>query len=87
MFGAAGGLLGLAVLAFAALSIAFAYGAWNMLPWAWPLGVVIAAGNIVLAIVYVLGGASVASEIINIVLWGVVLYYLNQPGIRSLFGR
>jgi len=87
LFGSAGGLLGLAVLAFAALSIAFSSGASNMLPWAWPLGVVIAAGNIILAIVYIIGGASIVSEIVTIVLYGVVLYYLNQPQIRALFGR
>jgi hypothetical protein len=87
LFGGAGTLLGLALLAFSALSIAFAWGAWTMQPWAWPLGVVIAAGEIVLAIVWIIGGASIFSEIVNIVVYGAVLYYLNQPTIKSLFGR
>jgi hypothetical protein len=87
LFGGAGTLLGLALLAFSALSIAFAWGAWTMQPWAWPLGVVIAAGEIILAIVWIIGGASIFSEIVNIVVYGAVLYYLNQPTIKSLFGR
>ena len=74
-------------LALAALSLAFAWGAWTLQPWAWPLGVVLAAGSIIYALVLILGGASIVSEAITIVLYGAVLYYLNQPGIKSLFGR
>ena len=33
------------------------------------------------------GGSSIISQAITIVLYGAVLYYLNQPGIKSLFGR
>jgi hypothetical protein len=87
LFGGAGTLLGVALLAFSALSIAFAWGAWTMQPWAWPLGIVIAAGEIILAIVWIIGGASILSEIVNIVVYGAVIYYLNQPSIKSLFGR
>ncbi len=87
LFGAAGALFGLAALALAALSLAFSWGAWTLQPWAWPLGVVLAAGSIIYALVLILGGASIVSEAITIVLYGAVLYYLNQPGIKSLFGR
>ena len=47
----------------------------------------LAAGSIIYALVLILGGASIISEAITIVLYGAVLYYLNQPGIKSLFGR
>ena len=80
-------LFGLASLALAALSLAFAYGAWTLQPWAWPLGVVLAAASIIWALVLVVGGASIVSEAISVILYGAVLYYLNQPGIKSLFGR
>ena len=43
--------------------------------------------SIIYALVLILGGASIFSEAITIVLYGAVLYYLNQPGIKSLFGR
>jgi hypothetical protein len=87
VFGGAGALLGIAALAYAALFIAFAYGAWNLLPWAWPLGVAVAIFGIVLSVLYIIGGQSIVSQIVSIVVDGVVLYYLNQPSIRALFGK
>jgi len=87
LFGALGGLLGIAYLAYAALLVAFAYGAWTLKPWAWPLGVAVAAFGIILAVLYIIGGSDIANQILGIVVDGVILYYLNQPGIKSLFGR
>ena len=81
-------VLGLCALAYAALLVAFAYGAWTMQPWAWPLGVAVAIFGIVVAILQiVLGGSSIFSQALSIVVDGVILYYLNQPTIKSLFGR
>jgi hypothetical protein len=87
IFGGAGALLGIAALAYAGLLIAAAYGFWTLQPWAWPLGVAVAVFGIVISILYILGGQSIASQILGIVVDGVILYYLNQPTIRSLFGR
>jgi len=81
-------VLGLCALAYAALLIAFAYGAWTLKPWAWALGVAVAIFGIVVAILQVvLGGSSIFSQIISIVIDGAILYYLNQPSIKALFGR
>ena len=81
-------VLGLCALAYAALLIAFAYGAWTLKPWAWALGVAVAIFGIVVAILQViLGGSSIFSQAISIVIDGAILYYLNQPTIKSLFGR
>jgi hypothetical protein len=87
LFGALGGLLGLAYLAYAALLIAFAYGAWTLQPWAWALGVAVAAFGIILGVLFIIGGSSIVSQIISIVIDGAIIYYLNQPTIKSLFGR
>ena len=35
----------------------------------------------------VLGGSSIFSQIICIAIDGAILYYLNQPTIKALFGR
>lgn len=86
VFGGLGAILGLAFLAYAALLIAFAYGAWTLKPWAWPLGVAGAAFGIILAVLQILGG-DISGQILSIVVDGVILYYLNQPGIKALFGR
>jgi hypothetical protein len=87
IFGGAGAVLGLALLALAGLSLALAWGFWTMAPWAWPLGVVLAAANIVVAIVGVIGGAGITGAIVPVVVSAAILYYLNQPTIKSLFGR
>jgi hypothetical protein len=87
IFGGAGALLGIAALAYAGLLIAAAYGFWTLQPWAWPLGVAVAIFGIVISVLYILGGQSIVSQIVSIVVDGAILYYLNQPTIRSLFGR
>jgi hypothetical protein len=60
-----------------------------MEPWAWPLGVVLAAAAIIWSIITYLGGGSgsIFGIIVTVVIYGAVLYYLNQPTIKSLFGR
>ena len=81
-------VLGLCALAYAGLLLAFAWGAWTMQPWAWALGVAVAIFGIVVAILQIiLGGSSIFSQALSIVVDGAILYYLNQPSIKSLFGR
>jgi len=88
VFGLSGAIFGLAWLALAGLGLAFAIGAWQMKPWAWPLGVVLAAGAIIWGLLLLVGGGNnILSFLITAVIYGAVLYYLNQPGIKSLFGR
>jgi hypothetical protein len=88
ILGGAGVILALALLALAALSIALAWGFWTLQPWAWPLGVVLQAANIILAIVqFLTADTSIVSTIISVGIAGAILYYLNQPTIKSLFGR
>lgn len=87
LFGGAGTLLGIAALAYAGLLLTFGYGAWTLKPWAWPLGVAGAAAGIVLAVLYVIGGSDFISQIVSIAVDGAILYYLNQPAIKTVFGR
>lgn len=87
LFGGLGALLGIAVLAYAALFVSFAYGAWTLKPWAWPLGVAVTVYGIILQVITIVGGGNIVSSGIGIVLDGVILYYLNQPHIKAVFGR
>jgi len=82
-----GGLFGILGIAIAIASIAFAYGAWMLLPWAWSLGIVIELVSIVFAVVSIIGGGSVISNIVSVVIGGVIIYYLNQPHVRAAFGK
>ena len=63
------------------------YGAWTMQPWAWPLGVAVAVFGIVLSVLSIIGGSGILSQVLGLVVDGGILYYLNQPSIKSLFGR
>ena len=87
LFGLSGTIFALAWLALGGLELSFGIGAWQMKPWAWPLGVVLAAGAIIWSIITLLGAGNLFSTLITVVIWGIVLYYLNQPTIKSLFGR
>ena len=88
---AVGGLvtvLGLIAIVYGALSLAFAYGAWTLKPWAWNLGMASQIVGIGLAIVYVAtNNAPISSEILNIAISGVIIYYLNTPAVKAAFGR
>ena len=88
IFGGMGALLGLAILAYAGLSLALAWAFWTLKPWGWPLGVAVAIFGIVLAVLQLIGAnQNIISTIISVGIDGAILYYLNQPGIKSLFGR
>ena len=88
LFGLSGAIFGLAYLALAGLSLALAWGFWTMAPWAWPLGVVLAAASIIYALVMaIFGGGGLIGAIVPVAVSAAILYYLNQPEIKSLFGR
>jgi hypothetical protein len=80
------GFFGFVFLIVGIVDIVFAYGAWTLKPWAWMLGIVIAAVSIVLALLS-LGGDSAVTEVVTIALWAVVIYYLNTPPVKLAFGR
>ena len=65
MFGL-GAVFGILALATGIASLAFAYGAWTLQPWAWMLGVVLQGASIVLAVIAIIGGSDIASQIIGV---------------------
>ena len=82
-----GAVWGLLVLATAIASLVFAYGAWTLKPWAWPLGVALQVISLALAALTVISGGDIGSQIISIVISAIILYYLFQPNIKAVFGR
>lgn len=87
VFGGLAMVVGLAIIAQAVLSLAFAYGAWNLKPWGWTLGIVAAGIGLVLSAFSVVSGDSLGNQVISIVIWAVVLYYLFTPQVKAAFGR
>ena len=89
---AVGGLAivgGLVVLVLSVVELALAYGFWTLKPWAWTWGIVLAAVNVVIAVLGVVGivfSSSVTSAAVSIVIAAVFIYYLNMPDIRRAFG-
>jgi hypothetical protein len=80
------GVIGLVLIALGIADLAFTYGVWTLKPWAWMLGIVIAAVSIVLALLSI-GSNSNLTQIVTIGLWAVVLYYLNTPLVKTALGR
>lgn len=87
----AGGIWMILGLLFIVLSVAylvFAYGAWNLRPWAWTLGVGLSAASIVLTLLQLTQGATtIVSALISVAISGVILYYLFTPEVKAAFGR
>lgn len=82
-----GAIWGILLLATAVASLAFAYGAWTLKPWAWPLGVALAIISLALSALTVISGGDISGQIISVVIQAIILYYLFQPSIKALFGR
>ena len=78
----------LLALATAVLALAFAYGAWTLKPWAWPLGLAFAGFAVVSGVVGLTGGGTeITSVVIGLAIAGLVVYYLMTPGVKAAFGR
>jgi hypothetical protein len=61
---------------------AFAYGAWDVRPWAWPLGIVLQI------VVSILELAAVGLDAAGgIVVSGIILFYLCRRHVQKAFGR
>jgi hypothetical protein len=82
-----GAIWGVLLLATAIASLAFAYGAWTLKPWAWPLGVALAIISLALSALTIISGGDISGQVISVVIQAIILYYLFQPSIKSLFGR
>ena len=81
-------IFGLLAIVIGGLSLAFAYGAWMLLPWAWTLGIASQLISIAVTIVQiVLGYQSITGAIIGIAVSLIILYYLDTPDVRRAFGR
>lgn len=82
------GLLLACVLAFGpVLQLAFAFGAWNLRPWAWWLGVVAMGFSVLGVLVNVIGsgGAMAWTAVTNGIIPIIIFVYLLVPGVRKSF--
>jgi len=81
-------IYGILSLAISVAYLAFGIGAWGLKPWAWSLGIIIAGASVLLSLISILlGWNTISGVIINVVVSGVILYYLFTPGVKAAFGR
>ncbi len=78
---------GLILLVGSVLNLVFAYGAWNLRPWAWVLGLIAEGLALVSAVVGILNTGDIGSQILNIVIPAIIIYYLMTPDVKKAFGR
>jgi hypothetical protein len=83
-------LLGILALSLGILSFILAFGLWTGKGWAWTLGVIGATIGLILGVlgILVIGIQPLSlTYLIPIVLYALILAYLNTNGVRAFFGR
>jgi len=80
-------IFGVLSLVLAVLYLVFAYGAWMLKPWAWMLGIAGAILSLALSLINILQGAGIGSQLVSVIIAGVIIYYLNTPDVKKAFGR
>jgi len=83
--GTLGSLIGFVLLITSIAYVLFAWGAWGLRPWAWTLGIVLAAVSIVLGAFQLFNGNP--GSLVSILIAGGITYYLFQPEVKAAFGR
>ena len=78
-------IFGLATLALSVVELFLGYGAWTLKAWAWQLGFILMALNIVVALLTFLSGGSLFSLLITLVFAAIIAYYLDTPEVRTAF--
>ncbi len=69
----------------ALLNFIFAYGAWNLKPWAWMLGVITQGIGVVTAILGLFNPGGWITDVGRLALSGAILYYLFTPEVKAAF--
>lgn len=84
-----GGLMlyGLALLALSLADLTLGYGAWNLKPWAWPLGVGLQLAALALAVALLAIGSDITRQLLTIAPAATMLVILFTPGVKREFGR
>ncbi|MGA8842488.1 MAG: hypothetical protein WB511_02805 [Nitrososphaeraceae archaeon] len=83
----AGVLMGVGglTIALGIASLVIAWGLINAKRWAWILTVIISIISIITSIAGIASGA--LFHIINLIIYGIILYYLYRPEVKSYFSR
>jgi len=78
--------LALARIAANVGELLFAYGAWRLRSWAWPLGIGLEAA-VILVSVLDLRSSTAGFTFVAVAVWAGIIYYLCRPAVRRAFGQ
>ena len=74
-------------IVYAAMIVTFVYGIWRETWWAWHVAVAIAATGLALAALRIAGGDTLEQHGLGMLIDAALLYSLQRPNIKALFGR
>jgi uncharacterized membrane protein HdeD (DUF308 family) len=77
--------IGIILLALGIAYLVMAYGLWKGKGWAWTITLILSAIGIIVALVSIAFGNVAA--IINVIIHGIVIYYLYRPNVKAFFGK
>ena len=77
-------IVGGGLVVVAGLELVFAYGAWTLRSWAWPLGVTLGIASLVLTMLSA-GRASSSAHLLALIFEVGTLWYLLSPRVHGLF--
>jgi hypothetical protein len=83
--GALTAVLGIITLVLSIAQLAAGVGLLQLAPWAYRLTVLVTIASIIIAVVNWLAGGG--APIVNLVISGVILWYMNTPDVRNAFNR
>ena len=85
LLGAGGIAVGAILIILGILSFIVAWGLLKGKSWAWTVTVILSVISIVIGIISLVGGNF--GSIVNIIIAGIIIYYLYRPHVKAYFGK
>jgi len=85
LLGAAGVALGGILIILGIISFIVAWGLLKGKGWAWSLTMILSIISIIISIVSLAAGSF--GSIVNIIISGIIIYYLYRPHVKAFFGK
>jgi len=79
-------LIGIAFIILAIAYFVMAYGLWKGKTWAWAISLILAGIGIILGIASLVSKNG-SGAIIQIIINGIIIYYLYRPNVKAFFGK
>jgi uncharacterized membrane protein (DUF2068 family) len=87
LLGTFGVIAGIFLFVGPVLQLIFAYGAFNLRPWAWYLGIIASGITVVGVIINVFDGASISSAVMGSLLSIIIFIYLLTANVKQAFDK